>query len=521
MHVTKWAAPTAAIGLLAAVVVGCSSSKDADKPASSAPAATNAAATGSPAKTEENKDFGSAVFITAPTFEKPGLKKVSDYIKDKTGAGIELKFAENAAQTFNLMIASGEKVDSVGLTASDFNSARSKGLLMPLDDLLAKYGTNLKKNIRPDLWDWTKGDDGKIYAIPNEAFMFPNVPYIRADWLAAVKLPVPQTIDDFEKAMRAIKQLNPSNAAKKGELYPIFIEATRADQALLGGFLKNGVSWWKSADGTYLPPEMDPDYKTYLQTLQNWYKEKLVHPETYAITADGGATKLKEFIGQDLVGATIGSYGRDNGQYDNLIKLAPKYAYEPTALSQKYANGVAAIRQPGGFKVISAKAKNAEAAIRVYDWIATSIENTTISRRGLPGIMYDYTDKAKNKIKVIDKVDPAQEFAVGAFEFLDIDNFVEETEGPYWDYYYENLRKMRKLTNYTPLDQALNLNELILPSVQKNKATLDAAKLETFIRIATGELPVSAWDEFLTKWRKMGMDDIIKEKNEIYKKAGK
>src|SRR5690606_1768046 len=104
------------------------------------------------------------------------------------------------------------------------------------------------------------------------------------------------------------------------KLYPLFIELTRVDQAMLGFFLKDGISWWKNEEGTYLPPEMDPDYLNYLRTLQTWYIDELIHPETFVMTADGSVEKVREFIIQDLVGAIIGWHGRDIRQpiYDAL-----------------------------------------------------------------------------------------------------------------------------------------------------------------------------------------------------------
>ncbi len=522
---SKWLSLPVAVALAGTVLWGCSGAKNDGNGSASSPAATKQASA-SPAPSGGGKqDFGKVVPLLTSINNKPGVKKVAEYIQKETGVLLDPVYADDTLTKFNIMVTSKETVDFVSMNYDDFVKNVSKGLFMPLDDLIDKYGPNLKKKVDSEAWAWSKGPDGKIYGIPSVSISTPYVPMLRADWLKAVNLPTPKTVDEFEKALIAIKAANPSQSGK--ELYPLFLNTTQVDNTWLGSYLKNGSSWWKSGDGTYLPPEMDPEYKDYLATLQKWFKAKLIHPETFIITQQG---KLNEFIMQNLVGATGYWYSAGIApDWNKLLEKYPDATYVAAPLSGKYNNGLLAEKRPKPIRVVNANSKNAAGVVRMFDWVAEAREHNIISRQGLEGVHWNYVNKEKFevKIKAANELDPNDVFQAGAFEILDLNPPTETNErvvgNPRNDEYYRTwdiLAKAEKEKSYLALDMKIHLEETTLPSIQKNKATLDTAKQEAFIRIVTGEKPVSDWDNFLATWKKMGMDDVIKEKNEVYKKAG-
>ncbi|WP_409342077.1 extracellular solute-binding protein [Paenibacillus sp. MBLB4367] len=498
----------AAVLLTLTAAAGCSNT---DAPSGSKPSDSGA-----------GNDFGKIVLVQKAIYNKSGVQKVADYIKKESGVSIESVYADDTPTKFNLMITSKEPVDAILLDRNNYLKALNKGLLMPLDEFLDKYGPTIKQKVNPNLWKWSKGSDGKIYGIPSESIASPYTPMIRTDWLKAVNLPLPKTIGEFEQALQAIKKASPSKKQNQ-ELYPLFIGPTQTDEAFLGAFLPKGMSWWKNADNTYLPPEMAPEYKTYLETLQRWYKEKLIHPESFIVMSKG---KLNDFVTQDLVAATAGWYSQPFvGEFDKLLALAPDANYDAAPLSGSFDNGLMKIEVPNNMMAISATSKNPESVVRIVEWIAKTRENMIVSRIGLPGMMYEYSNKDKYEIKTLAAPDPNAAFTPGTFEFLDFqpqpDTTEVNTNNPRTLLYYKTWKTLSPVKKYATLDTELALDEAGLASTVKYKATLDTAKQEQFIRIVTGEKPVSDWDAFLAGWRKMGMDEIIKEKNELYRKAGK
>lgn len=515
MNLKPFSSAATAIALIGLILSSCSESDETEAKR------TDLQPDRTVVQTVKPSDFGTVRMIVTPSYLQPGVKQVADYIKEKSGVHIELVSSDgNGPSKFSLMMAANEPVDGTILSKVHFQNAINKGMLLPLDDLIDTYGSHLKQRINPELWKWAKGKDGKTYAVPNESMAVPYITTVRSDWLKQVNVPTPRSVAEFETAMKAIKQANPSRSTDGKELYPLYIDLFGADQTLLGAFLRNGISWWKQADGTYMPPEMDPEYKIYLQTLQNWYKEKLIYPESYVVSASGKADKLWELIGQDKIGAMIGWFGREYQAYDKLITLAPEFRYEPIALAQVYDNGLPRILQPTNYTVASVTSMNGKGFIRLLDWIAESADNMTVSYLGLPGVTFDYADRDKRVIQMKDNPNPNQKFVPGTFEFLDILDFAVVQDTPKAKYLAESSMKVTRLKHYTPLDYHITLNEMTLDSVQRYKALLDTAKQEAFIQIVTGEKSVSYWDEFLVEWRKMGMDEVIKDKNAAYKEAG-
>lgn len=67
---------------------------------------------------------------------------------------------------------------------------------------------------------------------------------------------------------------------------------------------------------------------------------------------------------------------------------------------------------------------------------------------------------------------------------------------------------------------------LLIPSyisptqIQKNEEINNKLRYDYFTRIITGQLPANAFDEFVTKWKAGGGDQITKETNEFYKSQG-
>ena len=88
------------------------------------------------------------------------------------------------------------------------------GGLRQLDDLLNEYGPNLKAFLGDELLGYgqfdTDGDGVKEqYVIPARRISTANVGnFIRADWLAALNMEAPTTIEELEAYLRAAKEAN-------------------------------------------------------------------------------------------------------------------------------------------------------------------------------------------------------------------------------------------------------------------------------------------------------------------------
>ena len=251
----------------------------------------------------------------------PDTERVAEYIAEQSGVRVVPIFADSSAggsvQKFNLMVASGEDVDVVGLSLNDFTLALQNGVIQPITESWEKYGENLQKYIDSGLTEWLiSKEDGELYGVANESTNCPAAVTIRTDWLEMLNLDMPTSIDELESVMIAMRDtldVNPMGMS-------IVISWPRSfDEALGGMFLPMGYSWYKGEDGTYLPPEMHPEYKAFISKLHDWYVEGLINPETFS-------DAYKPLIKANEIGVTAGSYG--DGFQADLLNIEPNAWYE-------------------------------------------------------------------------------------------------------------------------------------------------------------------------------------------------
>jgi len=459
----------------------------------------------------KKQDFGTVKIIMGDGYSKgTEVEKVAEHIKEKSGVKIEPVYSDGTTDKFTLMIAASEDIDMVMASPINFNTYVKNGSIMSIDGLLEKYGHNLKRMVYANLWGWCK-IDGKTYAVPNESTLVPYTVQIRKDWLSKLSVPTPQTMDEFRNIMIRFKDEYNTN--------PLLME-TGFEQSIAGSYLPMGYSWWKSNDGTYLPPEMHPEYVDLLKEMNSWYKEGIIHPENFS----GSHTQLIE---ANKIGAKIGWYSRTFNACFNLIKQVPEAEYENIQpMKGKYDNGYISNDVPNSYRVINVNSKNPEGVIVLLDWIAAELENTIISRLGIEGEHWEYINKQKAVVRNLTKGNDDTRFIPGTFEFLDISGYSERqdtTNNPRIQWYYNwgdiiSEGKVRK--TYAPLDFQLFIADGNLKSADVMN-DVNTALEEAKIGFITGTRNFNEWDSFIKEWKKIGMQKIIDEKNVIYKEKNK
>lgn len=106
-------------------------------------------------------------------------EKLKEYLPD-TQVEFEIIQGADYSEKWNLMMATNEEIDIAWTGyAVDFNTQMQQGSYIALDDLLDKYGEDMKAELPDWIFDLTT-IDGKIYAIPNYQMM--------ATWPRGVRL---------------------------------------------------------------------------------------------------------------------------------------------------------------------------------------------------------------------------------------------------------------------------------------------------------------------------------------------
>lgn len=116
------------------------------------------------AKKEGDYPITISVFTTESQAEPTADNKIYKWMKEKFNVEFtwDILVGEKD-QKIGMMIASGDYPDLVTIESPKFIEA---GAVIPLDDLIEKYGKNIKKHYA-SVWEKLKEADGHIYCLPN------------------------------------------------------------------------------------------------------------------------------------------------------------------------------------------------------------------------------------------------------------------------------------------------------------------------------------------------------------------
>ena len=282
--------------------------------------------------------------------------------------------AEDAQQTINLMIATGDLPDIMSVTKAQFQEMYEAGLLYDLTEVFEEYATPF---LREQLYyDGGYGmasatRDGRLYAVPSfldpvdNAFML----WVREDWRKELGLPEPKTIEDFYAIAEGF-----TNA--KG--VPGFTVTEDLWAHLHGFFNAYGaypghnqsqatILQWKkdpNGDGLVLGATL-PEVKTALLELQRMYANGWIDRD-YALA---NYDTLTADFANGRVGMVYGLWWYPIWPMDASKRTDPNAEWKaypmPSALNAVGANVQLDALMMRCYNVVTKNCKNPEAAIKM------------------------------------------------------------------------------------------------------------------------------------------------------------
>ncbi|MDR1046846.1 MAG: extracellular solute-binding protein, partial [Treponema sp.] len=147
-------------------------------------------------------------------------------IEKKTGVKVDWQYTGvDWATQKPLLLASNDLPDVFfGRTAVlEGDVVSNMGLFVQLDDLIEKYGVNVKAMFQkqPGMLSFTKAYDGHIYGLPQQMPRRPAtyaVYGINQNWLDKLGLPMPTTTEEFYTVLKAFKTRDPNGNGLADEI---------------------------------------------------------------------------------------------------------------------------------------------------------------------------------------------------------------------------------------------------------------------------------------------------------------
>lgn len=239
-------------------------------------------------------------------------------LEKNTGIKVEYVHPPVGQETekFNIMIASGELPDIVerplSATSEGVDGMIDGGYVKELTpEFLKDYAPNFWKKVSEDkeLNKWVISNSGKYYGFPgyreSDSMTSFSGLMLRDDILKELKLEIPETIDDWHTVLTAFHDSGIANPLSFTGINAIFSQGTFAGAygVKMDFYIDNGKV-------KYGP--LEPGFKDFLQTMNQWYKEGLIDKNFASMKQDELDSKL-------LNGATGATYGIIGGQMGKIL----------------------------------------------------------------------------------------------------------------------------------------------------------------------------------------------------------
>ena len=523
------------VGAGAAVLAACA---PAAGPASSASAATGTAQpltlpiVNAPLSLSYWCPLSSNVIATMKTFAEIGC-----YKELEKRAGIHLDFQHpplnNELEQFNLIVASGKYPDVIEynwLASAPGGPARylRDGVIVRLNELIDQYAPNLKK-VLADHPDWRKQiitDAGDIYVFPfirgDTQLAVSAGMALRKDWLDEVGLGAPTTLDEWQTALRAFKD---KDTNRKGNELPLstWAAASGYPAGARGAFNRFsfvgawgiGMDWYQDKGAMKYGP-LQPEFRDFLRTVAQWYKDGLIDPDVFATTQATFDAKMTN----NQIGAASMLGGNGIGKYVSLMAgkgpfrlvAVPNPTLKAGDRPQLGARDNAYAGQ--GSAAISSANKHVVETVKLLDY-AYSTEGSLLFNFGIEGVSYKmvngyptYTDLVMRDPQ-LPSAQAISRYARGNFN----GPFVQDVR--YVQQYYELPEQKDALKAWTQ-----PTNEKLLPPItvtqdeSKRYASLmtdvNTRYDEVFNRVWSGKAQIDEWDGFVKGLGGMGLDEALK-----------
>ncbi|MGG4142340.1 extracellular solute-binding protein [Paenibacillus algorifonticola] len=217
----------------------------------------------------------------------------------KETLGIDIKYLwtvseqNTAYQTkLRLMLTSGQEMPDIVAFRGEptlISDLIESGQFTDAGELFDKYASETYKQAMaedPSVWN-PYIRDGKRMGIPilENAYNNDPVMYIREDWLKAVGLKAPTTLDELEKVMDAFVNLDPDKNGKKDTTalsvgFKVNLNTWMSDSGWIFGMFGAMPNQWNlGADGTLVYGSIQPEMKPALAKMQDWMAKGYIDKE--------------------------------------------------------------------------------------------------------------------------------------------------------------------------------------------------------------------------------------------------
>lgn len=493
---------------------------------------------------------------TLPRGDSVGSNQYTRYYLDKYNINIIVDWTAAAGEDYNQKVSLSIASDSLpdALIAPNYNyviKAAKSGQLYDLTDLYNQYASAQVKGMLKTfngLAEEMASYEGRLVALPNASVMGDGITvlHIQKNWLDQYNLPVPRTLDDIENVARVFKQNAPAGAAtipiigpdKNTKPYRTFIDSLsnnktfdpvfNAYDVYPGYFLDNG-------NGTVSYGSLNPNMKPALERLAKWYKDGLIDPEI------GSRDQSGEPVNANQAGMFFGPWwaiGYGNGDSFKNNPNVNWQAYPVYAADGKWNVSQKAASTAALMVSRKASADTAAAVIITYnaEGPMEGVIDKTVSDAWIPlrtvlapadelEVTYDVLHKIlRNDARAADYNDQSSPYKLlwkdvqivkpnipryQPNRHLNVGDFDMNVNFGDFQRMYSCMIGARAFSEIKPNKEVFSVNYVLTDMLEQRWPNLYKMEQETIMKIILGQLPVSAFDKFVSDWLAQGGQGVL------------
>lgn len=417
----------------------------------------------------------------------------------------------------NLMLASGEQLDifQTGFDPSNYyDKYKKQDAIIPLNDLIDKYGQNLKKAVDPNSFKLLTDKDGKIWGLPDESNPVTVCLMIRQDLLDKYQLAKPVTFEDYENVLQTLKD------KEKDEGFVGLYGDSSLDLCFAGSFMPvaGGVDTkYLDSDGKLKPNYLHPGYKDFLAKMQDWYKKGYIHKEIATLQYQQASDIIASGKSALFVDWVSGGFGVE-AEGIGLLKNVPNAKLSIVVPPKGTETGKVVAGSPVSCNIMITKSsKYPDLAMKFLDWSQATDEGWLLTKYGEEGIDWNWLDKSKNLLKYTDKKPEEERYGYPIFCSTRLNSFVNK----YSVDTTESNDATAFMSDSAKYPSVFPPDAFTMYDLAKFKSKDLMNSLQTYIqqersRIIMGQKPVSEWDNVIKKWLADGGQQLIDDYTEQY-----
>lgn len=499
----RWVATCCAAVMTVGMIAGCASKPEATSQ-------------GSDAK-EDNSPMAISMAMQQVNDIPNKGNEVEQLIEKYTNTKLDIQWIPSSAydDKINVMIASNEMPQLLKVQyVPNIISGMQSGLFWDVTPYLKDYKNLSAQN--PQYFDNIKVD-GKLYGVP----VFSDIARVgivyRKDWLDALGLQVPKSIDEWYNAIKAMTLNDPDKNGKNDTYGTLLFKKYNEGQASLTTRFAVGMGGpnkWAVNNGSFEPEFTSKEYTDVLKLYKRLYEEKLLNQD-FAVF---DVTEADKLFDAGRVGFKIAVATTAKSQQDRLAKNDPKAVVDVAPISGPSGIKVAGQTGNSGIYVIPKSKVKTEAEVRKLLKFLDSMMEPNMANlltRGIEGKHYTKT-------------------ADGKAEFTDFTTFQREVK-PYRDNMlyvdgYNTLtlkdtpigEKGTKITQENVKNSVPNpALTLISPTYSERGKELDQMIWDAQTKYIMGKLDDAGWQAEIEKWKKAGGAKLMEEYKAEYAKVNK